>query len=248
MKKSILVLVLLFLSVYSFCQKNNSAKNYQLGTIALESKKYKEAISFLTLSIEENPTADAFYNRAVSFINLGDSCNFCNDLQNASMYNDDEAQAYFERNCLITDTIKATADSIFEAFPGYSFTLFSRTICYEDSIYTQRNAKGEIIASVFETFPEYPGGDDARSRFLVNNVKYPADAMKDRIQGTVYLSFYIETNGKINDIKIRRSPSDILSEEAIRVVKLMPAWKPGTRKGKPVRVRFNMPLKFTLMK
>jgi protein TonB len=246
MKKSILFSVLFLFSVFLYCQKDNSVKNYQLGSKALEDKRYADAISFLSLSIDENPTANAYFNRAVSYYYKGDSCGFCNDLQNAIMFNDEGARKLYEKKCTVYDTLKYNVDSIFEEFPGYSYTIRNRSICSETGIYTHYDAKGKSIESIYEVFPEFPGGDKARNYFLADNLIYPLEAAEKGIQGTVYISFYIETDGTVSEIKALRSPSDALTKETIRTVKLMPKWKPGTRKGKPVRVLFNMPVYFKL--
>jgi periplasmic protein TonB len=100
--------------------------------------------------------------------------------------------------------------------------------------------------TVVEKMPEYPGGDEARIRFLVDNVMYPVKAKEKHIQGTVYIAFIVETNGSVTGVKVLRGIGGGCDEEAVRVTKMMPAWKPGYQKGKPVRVMFNMPVKFTL--
>jgi periplasmic protein TonB len=246
MKKLIILHVLFLYSTFSYCQLDNSVKNYQIGSKALEDKRYSEAISFLSLSIDDNPTANAYFNRAVSYLNIGDSCAFCSDLQNAMMFYDEEASKLYDKKCIVFDTLIYTADSIFEEFPGYSYTIRKRTICSETGSYKYFDAKGKSIESIYDVFPEFPGGDKARNHFLAENLIYPQQATENGTQGIVYISFYIETDGTISEIKAIRSPSKALSAETIRTVKLMPKWKPGTRKGKPVRVQFNMPVYFKL--
>jgi len=102
------------------------------------------------------------------------------------------------------------------------------------------------VFTVVENPPSYPGGDEARVEFLVNNIIYPDSAKMQNIHGTIYISFIIEKNGSISNIKVLRGIGGGCDEEAVRVVKLMPNWIPGTQRGKPVRVQFNMPFKFTL--
>lgn len=102
------------------------------------------------------------------------------------------------------------------------------------------------IFQVVETAPSFPGGDGARMKFLQENIKYPQMARESGIQGTVYVTFVVERNGSVTDVKILRGIGGGCDEEAVRVVKNMPKWEPGKQRGKPVRVQFNMPIKFTL--
>jgi protein TonB len=104
----------------------------------------------------------------------------------------------------------------------------------------------EEIFMIVEQVPEYPGGDEARLNFLRNNVKYPQMAREAGIQGTVYVSFTVEKDGGITQVKIMRGIGGGCDEEAIRVTKMMPKWKAGKQRGKEVRVSYNMPIKFTL--
>ncbi|MCL2510535.1 MAG: energy transducer TonB [Bacteroidales bacterium] len=104
----------------------------------------------------------------------------------------------------------------------------------------------EEIFMIVEQVPEYPGGDEARLNFLRNNIKYPQMAREAGIQGTVYVSFTVEKDGSITQVKIARGIGGGCDEEAIRVTRMMPKWKAGKQRGKEVRVSYNMPIKFTL--
>ncbi|MCD6661418.1 MAG: energy transducer TonB [Lentimicrobium sp.] len=106
-------------------------------------------------------------------------------------------------------------------------------------------AEAEIF-TVVEDQPTFPGGDEARIRFLTNNIKYPQMARESSIQGTVYVTFVVERDGSVTDVRVLRGIGGGCDEEAIRVIKAMPKWVPGKQRGKPVRVQFNMPIKFTL--
>jgi TonB family protein len=95
--------------------------------------------------------------------------------------------------------------------------------------------------------PQYPGGMDAMVAFLVKNMQYPEKAKKDTVTGVVYVNFIVETDGSISHVKITRGIGSGCDEEAVRVVSLMPKWKPGSEKdGKPLRVAFTLPIKFSL--
>ena len=102
------------------------------------------------------------------------------------------------------------------------------------------------IFTVVEEMPSFPGGDEARIRFLTENIKYPQMAKESGIQGTVYVTFVVDEKGRVADVKVLRGIGGGCDEEAVRVVKMMPPWNAGKQSGKPVRVQFNMPIRFTL--
>ncbi|MBR3029386.1 MAG: TonB family protein [Bacteroidales bacterium] len=97
-----------------------------------------------------------------------------------------------------------------------------------------------------EDMPEYPGGMEAMMKFVAENLKYPEQMQKEKVEGRVLLSFVVEKDGSVTNIEEVQSPHPVLTEEAIRVVKLMPKWKPGKQDGKEVRVQFNLPITFRL--
>ena len=98
----------------------------------------------------------------------------------------------------------------------------------------------------FEMLPEFKGGVDAFMRFIAQNLRYPGDARDSGIQGKVIVTFVVERDGTLNDIKVIRGLSQSIDEEAIRVIKLSPPWQPGIQNGAPVRVRYSIPINFSL--
>ncbi|MFZ4401250.1 MAG: energy transducer TonB [Bacteroidales bacterium] len=110
----------------------------------------------------------------------------------------------------------------------------------------QDNENKADVFTIVEKAPEFPGGDKARVKFLIKNLVYPKTARETGIEGTVFISFVVETDGSISHSKVIRGIGGGCDEEAIRVIKLMPKWEPGKQSGKNVRVQFNMPFKFTL--
>lgn len=102
------------------------------------------------------------------------------------------------------------------------------------------------VYTVVEQMPQFPGGDEARTQYMINSIKYPDEARKKNIQGTVYITFIVEENGAVSNVKILRGIGGGCDEEAFRVIREMPAWVPGKQKGKTVRVQYNMPIKFKL--
>ena len=104
----------------------------------------------------------------------------------------------------------------------------------------------KVIFQVVEEMPEFPGGMGEAMKFLAKNIKYPVAAQQAKIEGRVIVQFVVERDGSISDIHTMRSVSPELDAEAIRVVSLMPKWKPGKQRGKAVAVKYTMPIMFRL--
>jgi len=102
------------------------------------------------------------------------------------------------------------------------------------------------IFTVVEENPTFPGGETKLYKFLGESIKYPEEAKELGIQGRVFVNFVIETNGAVSNVKVLRGIGGGCDEEAIRVIKSMPKWTPGKQRGIPVRVSYNLPIKFTL--
>ena len=109
--------------------------------------------------------------------------------------------------------------------------------------------KPEVANKVFdvvEEMPSFPGGQGALMAFLSSNIKYPVVAQENGVQGRVIVSFVVERDGSISDVKVARSVDPSLDREAQRVVKAMPKWKPGKQNGSAVRVKYTVPVVFRL--
>lgn len=102
------------------------------------------------------------------------------------------------------------------------------------------------IVLVPEIDPEFPGGISALYRFLRDNLVYPEDARNMRIQGKVFVTFIIEKDGSVTHIRVLRPLGYGLDEEVVRVLKIMPRWKPGVQGGLKARVQYNLPVSFKL--
>lgn len=149
--------------------------------------------------------------------------------------------------------------------PAFALLVAGNISCSQDASQTE-DAKEEVVAPVSpeakeapadstakeevfmvaEQMPEYPGGMKEMLKFLQENVKYPENAMKNNVQGRVIVQFVIEKDGTPTEFKVLRSVDPDLDAEALRVMKAMPKWKPGMQKGQVVRVKFTVPVSFTL--
>lgn len=109
--------------------------------------------------------------------------------------------------------------------------------------------KPEVATKIFdvvEEMPSFPGGNGALMSYLASNIKYPVVAQENDVQGRVIVSFVVERDGSISDVRVARSVDPSLDREAQRVVKSMPRWKPGKQNGSAVRVKYTVPVVFRL--
>lgn len=102
------------------------------------------------------------------------------------------------------------------------------------------------IFDVVEENAQFPGGDEACMKWLHDHIKYPSICQEQGVQGRVIVAFVVNKDGSIVDVKVLRSPDQHLSDEAVRVVKQMPKWKPARQGNRSVRSRFNLPVMFRL--
>lgn len=100
--------------------------------------------------------------------------------------------------------------------------------------------------TIVEDMPSYPGGDAALLKYIAQNVEYPAIAKENGITGVVYVSYIVDRDGSIKDVKVVRGADPFLDKEAVRVVKTLKGYKPGKQRGKPVPVQFTIPIRFVL--
>ena len=102
------------------------------------------------------------------------------------------------------------------------------------------------VYDVVEQMPSFSGGPSALMQYLSSNIKYPVKAEEKKIQGRVVCTFVVERDGSITDVRVVNSVDPSLDKEAIRVVKSMPKWIPGRANGKPVRVKYTVPVTFRI--
>jgi len=112
--------------------------------------------------------------------------------------------------------------------------------------YCQNSSASGQVKTDIDTFPAFPGGDIKRIKFIEKNLIYPKEARQNNIKGTVLVKFTIDSTGKIlhETISIEKGINPLLDNEAIKLVKLFPDWKPAFAKGKSVRCQMIMPIRF----
>ena len=111
---------------------------------------------------------------------------------------------------------------------------------------TGTKGNGDEILSFAENSPEFPGGMDAWAKYIQKNLRYPSMAQEEGIGGKVFVSFVVEKDGTITDVKVTRGIGYGCDEEAMRVIKKSPRWKAGMQNNLPVRVRYNMPISYVM--
>lgn len=107
--------------------------------------------------------------------------------------------------------------------------------------------KGQAIAFFeYETMPSFPGGQDALLRFIGSHTRYPAKAIRQGIEGKVFVSFVVDTVGQVSNVRVAKSIHSLLDAEATRVVQNLPRFEPGKQDGRPVFVSYTVPIDFTV--
>ena len=117
------------------------------------------------------------------------------------------------------------------------------TVSAQKTVVSQKN---DDVFDIVEQMPEYPGGMQALMEFLKENIKYPEDAQKQKVEGRVLVKFVVETDGSITNLEVVKHAFPSLDAEAVRVLSAMPKWTPGKQKGQVVRVKFVVPINFNL--
>ncbi|MCL3850707.1 MULTISPECIES: energy transducer TonB [Parabacteroides] len=114
------------------------------------------------------------------------------------------------------------------------------------AVVEEEEESAQQIFTVVETMPEFPGGQGELLKYLAKSIKYPVIAQENGIQGRVTCSFVVNRDGSIVDAEVIRGVDPSLDKEALRVINSMPKWSPGKQRGKPVRVKYTVPVTFRL--
>lgn len=136
--------------------------------------------------------------------------------------------------------------SVEQLEPGVSGVLDTLDVATVPITETPDVVLADTVFDVAEEMPEFPGGMQNLMKFLTQNIKYPATALSNKEQGRVIVQFVVTKEGKICDAKVVRSISPELDKEALRAIDMMPLWKPGKQKGKPVNVKYTVPIAFRI--
>ncbi len=153
---------------------------------------------------------------------------------------------------LMVSNIESVAREIGEQIPEVAEVQQKAEQAAEEKVKTKPQTdttkKKKTWVCMPETMPQFPGGKLMLMKYLADNIKYPASAVKAKKQGRVVVTFIVQKDGSVTHAKIAKSIDPELDAEALRIVKGMPKWTPGTQNGKPVSVRYMVPVKFSLQK
>lgn len=180
---------------------------------------------------------------------------FANNLNKESlkrriiMMNQKRSNRWMMLKALFIIPVATLAVSVFASNTGVS-TVTGEAVRTANAISTtnmQTQQSATKAYEVVEVMPKFKGGESAMMEFLMMNMKYPQTAVKAKQQGRAIVGFVVRKDGTVSDVHITKSAGyAVLDEEAMRVVKAMPAWEPGKQKGKPVNVKYNVPITFRL--
>lgn len=180
---------------------------------------------------------------------------FANNLNKESlkrriiMMNQKRSNRWMMLKALFVIPVATLAVSVFASNTGVS-TVTGEAVRTANALPTtnmQTQQSATKAYEVVEVMPKFKGGESAMMEFLMMNMKYPQAAVKAKQQGRAIVGFVVRKDGTVSDVHITKSAGyAVLDEEAMRVVKSMPAWEPGKQKGKPVDVKYNVPITFRL--
>ena len=152
---------------------------------------------------------------------------------------------------IFTDKPINSANNIFNSAPSVQPEIEDEDDYYYDDIDEEDlydDVEEEVIFTVVEQMPEFPGGTSEMYKYISANLRYPIEAQNNGIQGRTICQFVVNKDGSVVDVVVvRSSGNDALDNEAIRLISSMPKWKPGTQRGKAVRVKYTVPVNFRLL-
>lgn len=151
-----------------------------------------------------------------------------------------DADGTQRNNFFITETERRGDTSTYTIEP------FTLSVHLFEQLFDLATSEEDTVYQIVEQMPQYTGGEEAMMKYVAENVKYPQAAKDKNISGRVFVGFVIEKDGSVSNVKVLRGIGGGCDEEAVRVIKGMPKWKPGIQKGKPVRVSYMMPINFKL--
>lgn len=151
-----------------------------------------------------------------------------------------DADGTQRNNFFITETERRGDTSTYTIEP------FTLSVHLFEQLFDLATYEEDTVYQIVEQMPQYTGGEQAMMKYVAENIKYPQAAKDKNISGRVFVGFVIEKDGSVSNVKVVRGIGGGCDEEAARVIKEMPKWKPGMQKGKPVRVSYQIPIYFKL--
>ena len=263
MKKNITIL-LSFIFLNSFGQKKSDAiQTYDLAVNYFREGKLREADSLFTISLQLEPNVDTYYNKALVSKKLDKFNEYCINLEYAKWHGDSEAGKLFNSDCNSFDSIfvtedykNATAESYFYKLKFVKSKYSSHQEFYRYDFKNLLNLAYEINNTDTSYIKLPKAIEDSITANIMNpinkihrtNMKYPQAEKEMGIAGTVYIQFYVNKLGQTENIKVMRAPTggSGLTKEVLRIMQLLPNFKPLIYQGNPINLKLILPVKFTL--
>lgn len=203
------------------------------------------------------PDSKTNVQQARLYLMRADTVGYCKQM---GLYTQDSAEekAFYQQHCTRKDSVPFAESGLSATeFPGIANV---RSVWYKadnNTTYTLYDgtdtlrcivtigAKDTLYGYV-DQMPSYPGGESELFKYLGKNIRYPSAALDAGISGVIYITFVVERDGRMTGLEVLRGRHHSMDAESLRVIGNMPSWEPGRKNGKPVRCRYNLPVRFTL--
>ena len=248
MKSKILFIAFFIgLSIITQAQDLKSQLFVNEGIIQMQNGNLHKADSLFATALDFHPNVDAYFNKALTRLNLQDECGFCENMYMASFYGDLEADSLYRKYCVSTTKMLVSKyDSLVPLILNKQYEIIEIDKCgqrekidfYDKSdslLASLQIIKGRYYYSKLSYKARYPGGQEMLDKFISKNMVYPEQALKDSIQGRVYASFVINEEGRVMDARIVNGVHPLLDAAALEVIRSIPKFYPATDKGIPKR-------------
>ena len=133
---------------------------------------------------------------------------------------------------------------LFIALLSFGFMANAMAQHFDEGEEVIEQSESDKVFEVVDEMPSFPGGQSALFDFMAKNIKYPEVAVECGIEGRVLVTFIVKKDGSLSDVRVAKSVDPSLDKEAVRIIKSMPKWNPGTHKGMYVNVKFTLPVTF----
>ena len=259
MKLKLFIATLLFMfSVIVQAQDMRNEFFISEGIKQLELNNFEKADTLFNAAIEVYPNADAYFNKALTRLNLKDECGFCEGMYMAAFYGDIEADSLYKKYCIsVVQMLESKYDSLIPFLFNKKYEIIQVDKCgtrQKIDFYDQNDSllsslqiiNGRQYYSQLSYKARYPGGQQMLDKFIEKNMIYPKQAEEEKIRGKVYASFVVDENGRVQDARILSGVHPLLDEAALKVIRLIPKWYPATNKGTPIRDVVTLNINFNL--
>jgi TonB family protein len=228
----------------------DNAEYYNKAIKYYSEDDFPNAEKYFTLSLDQYWAVDAFYNRALTRIKMGNERGYCEDLYMATANGDSATRSMFLKDCTINDTshfenkIRIMAHHIYDSIiDSVIIDLLGNAKWYNSTDNYYLIKSNDAIQSKYSyRMPSFPGEENGLTNFVHDNFKKYSDGSYSEDFDVIKLTFVITKEGKIDNVKVLKGFDEEVDNAAIELVRSMPPWFPGMQNGKFVAVQFNLPI------